>query len=204
MPRLRTCGARGGAISRLRAWLDGIDVDLGRALEAKTGYGAKTFADAANVSLAAGHRVIERGETLRVLPAIAAAVSAGDVSAAHVDTATRALRQVPEARRGELVAIIDRRVSDARSLPANEYEKRFKAEVRRLQGDDEKARQKKSIRWRAWVERISGMFRTSARPLNAVKIDKRIRTRPTGRSPSRVPDGVPTIRMKQKYLAGLR
>ena len=55
--------------SRLRAWLDGIDVDLGRALEAKTGYGAKTIADAANVSLAAGQRVIERGETLRALPA---------------------------------------------------------------------------------------------------------------------------------------
>ena len=40
--------------SRVRAWLDGIDVEVGRALEAKTGYGAKVLADAANVSLAAG------------------------------------------------------------------------------------------------------------------------------------------------------
>ena len=80
----------------MRAWLDGFDVEVGRALEAKTGYGAKVLADATNVSLASGERVIERGRTLTVLPAIEAAVSAGDVSAAHVDAATRALRQVDE------------------------------------------------------------------------------------------------------------
>ena len=58
----------------MRAWLDGFDIEVGRALEVKTGYGAKVIADAANVSLAAGERVIERGRTLGVLPAIAAAV----------------------------------------------------------------------------------------------------------------------------------
>ena len=41
------------ASARVRAWLDGFDVEVGRALEVKTGYGAKVFADAANVSLAA-------------------------------------------------------------------------------------------------------------------------------------------------------
>ena len=39
------------ASARVRAWLDGFDVEVGRALEVKTGYGAKVFADAANVSL---------------------------------------------------------------------------------------------------------------------------------------------------------
>jgi hypothetical protein len=192
--------------SRLRAWLDGIDVDLGRALEAKTGYGAKTIADAANVSLAAGHRVIERAETLRALPTMEAAMKAGDVSAAHADVAARALRQVPDARRGELAAIIDRRVSDARSLPANEYEKRLKAEVRRLQGDDEKARQRKSIRWRSWVERISGMFRGdfACDSLSAVKIDKRIQDEVDRLFAERAPDECPDDPIeKQQYLAGL-
>ena len=140
IPRLPTVSSSIVASRRahgLRAWLDGIDVDVGRALEAKTGYGAKTFADAANVSLAAGQRVIERGETLRALPALEAAMRAGDVSAAHVDAATRALRQVPRSARGELAAIIDRRVGDARSLPANEFEQRLRVEVRRLQGDDD-------------------------------------------------------------------
>ena len=87
--------------ARVRAWLDGFDIDVGRALEAKTGYGAKVIADAANVSLAAGERVIERGRTLGVLPTIEAAVSGGDVSGAHVDAATRALRQVDEMKRSE-------------------------------------------------------------------------------------------------------
>ena len=92
----------------MRAWLDGFDVEVGRALEVKTGYGAKVLADAMNVSLASGERVIERGRTLSGLPTIAAAVRAGDVSGAHVDAATRALRQVDEKHRGELA--VDRRL----------------------------------------------------------------------------------------------
>ena len=140
-----------------------------------------------------------------MLPAIEAAVKGGDVSAAHVDAATRALRQVPETRRGELAAIVDRRVGDARSLPANEFEKRLKVEVRRLQGDDE-ARQKRSIRWRSWVERISGMFRGdfACDPLNTVKIDKRIQDEVDRLFAERVPDECPDDPIeKQKYLAGL-
>ena len=196
----------GAALSaRVRAWLDGFDVEVGRALEVKTGYGAKVLADAANVSLASGERVIERGRTLTVLPAIEAALKAGDVSAAHVDAATRALRQVPEARRGELAAIIDGLVGDARSLPPNEFERRLRVEVRRLQGDDS-ARQKRSIRWRSWVERISGMFRGDfvCDSLNAVKIDKRIQDEVDRLFAERVPDECPDDPIeKQKFLAGL-
>ena len=77
------------ASARVRAWLDGFDVEVGRALEVKTGYGAKVFADAAIVSLNTGERVIERGRTLCALPRLEAAVKAGDVSGAHVDAATR-------------------------------------------------------------------------------------------------------------------
>ena len=83
--------------ARVRAWLDGFDVEVGRALEAKTGYGAKVLADAANLSLASRRPSDRAGRTLRVLPAIEAAMKAGDVSAAHADVAARALRQVPEA-----------------------------------------------------------------------------------------------------------
>ncbi len=83
--------------------------------------------------------MIERGRTSSGLPTIAAAVKAGDVSGAHVDAATRALRQVDEKHRGELASTVDGLVGDARSLPANEFERRLKVEVRRLQGDDDGA-----------------------------------------------------------------
>jgi hypothetical protein len=193
------------ASARVRAWLDGFDVEVGRALEVKTGYGAKVFADAAIVSLNTGERVIERGRTLCALPRLEAAVKAGDVSGAHVDAATRALRQVDEKSRGELAAAIDGLVGEAPSLPANEFERRLKVEVRRLQGDDE-ARQKRSVRWRSWVERISGMFRGdfACDPLNAVKIDKRIQDEVDRLFADGVPDGAPDDPIeKQKYLAGL-
>jgi hypothetical protein len=191
--------------ARVRAWLDGFDVEVGRALEARTGYGAKVFADAANVSLHTSERVIERGKTLSLVPAIGCAVRAGDVSGVHVDAVSRALRQVDEQHRGELAAIVDGLVGEARSLPANEFERRLKIEVRRLQGDDE-ARQKRSVRWRSWVERISGMFRGdfACDPLNAVKIDKRIEDEINRLFAERVPDDAPDDPIeRQKYLAGL-
>jgi Domain of unknown function (DUF222) len=196
---------RAAQSTRLRAWLDSVDVDLGRAFEAKTGYGAKTFADAANVALSTGERVVERGRTLCALPAIEAALRAGEASGAHVDAATRALRQVDEKHRAELASRIDALVGDARSLPANEFERRLKIEVRRLQGDPDK-QQKRSVRWRAWVERISGMFRGdfTCDPLNAIKIDRRIQDEVDRLFAERVPDDAPDDPIeRQKYLAGL-
>ncbi len=195
-----------GLSAQVRAWLDGFDVEVGHALEAKTGYGAKVFADAANVSLRAGEQVIERGRTLTAVPGIAAAVKAGDVSGGHVDAVTRALRQVDEQHRAELASTVDGLAGAARSLPANEFERRLRVEVRRLQGDDEPVRQKRSIRWRSWVERISGMFRGdfACDPLNAVKIDKRIQDEVDRLFAERAPDDCPDDPIeKQKYLAGL-
>ena len=112
------------ASARVRAWLDGFDVRdrPGPRGEVRLrGQGARRR-DEPLARRRHGSRVIERGETLRQVPAIEGAVHAGDVSGAHVDVITRALRQVPKARRGELASIIDERVHDARSLPANEYE----------------------------------------------------------------------------------
>ncbi len=200
---LEGCAA---ASARLRAWLDGFDVEVGRALEVKTGYGAKVFADAANVSLASGERVIERGRTLSGLPTIAASVRAGDVSGAHVDAVTRALRQVDEKLRPGLASAVEGLVGDARSLPVNEFERRLRVEVRLRQGDDDRARQKRAIRWRSWVERISGMFRGdfACDSLNAVKIDKRIQDEIDRLFAERVPEDCPDDPIeKQKYLAGL-
>ena len=124
---------------------------------------------------------------------------------AHVDAVTRALRQVDDKHRAALAAIVDGLVGEARSLPAHEFERRLKVEVRRLQGDDDK-QQKKSIRWRSWVERISGMFRGdfACDPLSAVKIDKRIQDEIDRLFAERAPDDCPDDPIeKQKYLAGL-
>jgi hypothetical protein len=194
------------ASARVRAWLDGFDVQVGRALEVKSGYGAKVLADAMNLSLAAGTRVIERGETLRQIPAVEGAVHAGEVSGAHVDVITRALRQVPKARRGELASVIDERVRDARSLPANEYEDLLKVEVRRLQDGDDDKRKKKSIRFRSWVDKVFGMWRASMAldPATAVWVEKRITDEFDRLFADGVPDDAPDDPIeRQQYLAAL-
>jgi hypothetical protein len=195
------------ASTRIRAWLDAYDIELARGFEVTTGYGAKTFADAAGVSLSAGQRVVERGATLQRVTALEAAMKAGELSGPHVDAVTRALRQVPEARRAEFAARVDERVSEARSRPVHEYERWLRAEVLRILGPDrDKDAQKKSIRWRSWVDRISGLFRGDfvCDSLSAVKIDKRIQDEVDRLFAERVPDGCPEdLIEKQKYLAGL-
>ena len=204
-----TLDACAGASARVRAWLDGFDVDLGRGFEAKTGYGAKSFADGAGLSLGAGERVVERGVTLSAVPAIEAAVHEGDVSGAHVDAVTRALRQVGEKRRSQLAACVETMVGDARSLPANEFEKRLKVEVRRLQDDDGKPKleqQKKASRFRSWVSRKTGMwcFRGELDPLSGVIADKRLRDEVERLFHEAQPDDAPDDPIeKQQYLAAL-
>ena len=204
-----TLDACAGASGRVRAWLDAFDVDLGRGFESKTGYGAKTFADAAGVSLSAGERVVERGRTLSELPAIGAAAREGDVSGAHVDVATRALRQVPASHRGELAARIDGLADSARSLPACEFERKVKVEVRRLQDDDGKPRleqQKKASRFRSWVSRTSGMwcFRGEVDPFSGVVADKRLHDEIERLFREGAPEGCPDDPIeKQQYLAAL-
>ncbi len=160
----------------MRAWLDGFDVEVGRALEVKTGYGAKVFADAANVSLRTGERVIERGRTLTC-----AAGDRGGGQCRRRDR-RRTSTQAPErcARSTTSTAASSQRASTLSSV--------MRGRCRRTSSSGDcgsrcaackattTSQQKKSIRWRSWVERISGMFRGdfACDPLNAVKIDKRI------------------------------
>jgi hypothetical protein len=194
------------ASARLRAWLDGFDVQVGRALEVKSGYGAKVLADAMHLSLAGGNRVIERGETLRQVPEVETALHEGDVSGAHIDVISRAMRQVPKARRLQLASIVDQRVHEARSLPANEYEDRLKVEVRRLQDGDDDKRKKKSIRFRTWVDKVFGMWRASMAldPATAVWVDKRITDEVDRLFADGVPDDAPDDPIeRQQYLAAL-
>jgi len=201
--------ARATASGRIRAWLDGFDIELGRALDAKTGYGQKVLANATNISMHAAEKVLERGRTLQQLARLEAAVKAGDVSGAHVDATTRALRQVPAARRPVLAATVEGLVHVAASVPAHEFEERLKLEARKLLDDDGQSRlqqQKRSIRLRCWVDRVFGMWRAalSLDPQTAVWVDKRIQDEVDRLFTDGVPDDSPDDPIeRQQYLAAL-
>ena len=197
------------ASARVRAWLDGLDVELGRALEAKTGYGARVFADAANVSLHAAERVIERGDALRALPHLEVAMRDGDVSGAHVDAAAQALRQVPTALREVLAGRADALAAAAASSPAHEFETRLKIEARRVLDEAGVSRldqQKRSIRFRSWIDKVFGMWRAtmSLDPESAVWVDKRISDEVDRLFADGVPAGAPDDPIeRQQYLAAM-
>ena len=197
------------ASARLRAWLDSVDIELARALEVKTGYGQKVFADAANVSMHSAETVLQRGRILTDLPRLEAGVRAGDVSGAHVDAAARAMRQVPEARRAVLAERIDRLAGLGALSPAHEFEERLRIEVRALLDQDgvpRLAQQKRSVRFRSWIDRVFGMWRASMAldPQTAVWVDKRIRDEVDRLFADGVPDDAPDDPIeRQQYLAAL-
>ena len=100
-------------------------------------------------------------------------------------------------------------MNDARSLPANEFERRLKAEVRRLQDDDGKPRleqQKKASRFRSWVSRKTGMwcFRGELDPLSGVVADRRLQDELERLFREGAPHDCPGDPIeKQQYLAAL-
>ncbi len=169
------------ASARVRAWLDSVDIELARALEVKTGYGQKVFADAANVSMHSAEKVLRaRPHPDRASPHRCSGEGGRRVGRA---CRRRGPGAPPGARSGGeqlLAARIDRLVGAATSSPAHEFEERLKVEVRALLDEDGVPRleqQKRSVRFRSWVDRVFGMWRASMAldPQTAVWVDKRIR-----------------------------
>src|SRR6478672_12880225 len=92
----------------VRAWLDGKDVKLGKAMAAKSAFPEKDIADASGVTMRAAATVLERGATVELAPAYASALAEGGASGARVDAVGAALRQVDAAQRAELARLAER------------------------------------------------------------------------------------------------
>src|SRR5262245_46814384 len=106
-----TCAV--GAVARLRAWLDGQEVRLAAPLADVVSFPEQAIADAARTSLRDASRVLERAHTVEVMPALADALSAGQVSGAQVDVVGTALRRLEPTQRQVLVGAVDRLVTAA-------------------------------------------------------------------------------------------
>jgi FAD/FMN-containing dehydrogenase len=149
-----------GASARLRAWLDGRDIQLAAQLEEAVSFPEQVMADAARTSLRDAGRVVDRAATVEALPALEAALAAGSVGAGHVDVFTRALRRVERAQRPALLAEGDRLVAVAARSTPDELDRTVKATIRRIEagdGMDRLEQQRRACRLRTWLDR-EGMF----------------------------------------------
>ena len=141
--------------ARLRAWLDGRDVQLASQLAEVASFPEQELAGAARTSLRDAGRVLERARTVERIPALDDALAGGAVGGAHVDVLSQALRQLEPGQRHALVDRAEALVEVASRSTPDELRRAVAAEVRQIRRDDDMARleqQRRSTRLRTWVD----------------------------------------------------
>jgi Domain of unknown function (DUF222) len=191
-----TLAAAVAAAARLRAWLDGRDVQLAAQLAQVASFPEQAIAQAARSSLREAGRVLDRARTAQALPPLGAALTAGMVSGGHVDVIGRAWRQLEPHQRPRLAQRADRLVEVAVGGSPEDLSRAVAVEVRRIQRGDEMARlerQRRATRLRSWVDGegmwcLTGRFDPETGLALHGRLDATIAARYTGSVPEGCPD----------------
>jgi hypothetical protein len=146
--------------ARLVAMLDAEGARLAKLLARHTARPDEAFGKAARKSPRAGRKARTRAETADEAPSFGSALAAGDVSGEHVDLFGAALRGAEGDKRKALAAKAEELVEAAKSSTPDEFARRLRDELRRMDGDDgtEKlARQKAASRLWHRSDPVTGM-----------------------------------------------
>ena len=198
-----------GDRSRLVAMLESEGVRLAGLLAAHTGRPEKAFGDAARTSQREGRKMRRRGDTAAEVPVFGHALANGDVSAEHVDLMGAALRGAEGAKRKQLAEKADELVEVARSATPDEFARRLRDELRRLDGDDgteKHKRQKSGARLWHKSDSVTGMGKIwmEIDPLSYAKFVARNDAMVASLFAERVPDGCPSDPVeKQAFLRAM-
>jgi hypothetical protein len=194
---------------RLVAMLDSEGVRLARLLAALTGCPDKAFGDAARSSQREGRRMRRRGDTAAEVPAFGDALANGDVSGEHLDLMGSALRDAEGDKRKKLVAKADELLAVAKTATPDEFARRLRDELRRLDGDDgsdKLKRQKSGSRLWHKSDSVTGMGKIWMQidPLNYAKFVARNDATVSALFAEKVPEGCPTDpTQKQAFLRAM-
>ena len=195
---------------QLKAWVDGREVVVARAVAAVSSWPEKSLAEAGWTSLRHSEQILGRAETAEQIPGLGSSLEAGRVPGEHVDVVTRALRQVEPAVRARLVEAVAGLVPIAEQSTADEFARAVRVEARRLEragdGLQRLERQRRAIRLNSWIEHATGMGRWSATwdPATMARLEARLVAQVEALFHDRTPDGCPTdLLEKQSYLRAL-
>ncbi|MCU1360845.1 MAG: hypothetical protein JWN99_2134 [Ilumatobacteraceae bacterium] len=171
-------------VAGLRRYLDGAEVahtaNLLRLAQADPStFPEHDIATATRSSLRSGERAAARASTAGAVPELGAALAEGEVSGAHVDAVTAALRDLTPAQRRLLAGHGERLARLAAELAPDEFRRQVAKLARSIQADDgvaKLARQQRAVRLRHWIDKVTGMMRMSGEfdPETGGKLIKRI------------------------------
>ena len=197
-----------GSAARVRAWLDGEDLRLARLLAEVETRAEQTLAGAARTSVRSAEKLLERAATVETLPALGAGMTAGEVTAGHVDAVTNVLRQAEPQIRDALVAEAGWIAQQAATSTPGGLARTLAAEVRALQADGGMSvleRQRRACRLRSWVD-ADGMWCLEGRfdPVTGLRLHQRILTQTQALYAEAVPEDAPSDPLeRQGFLRAL-
>ena len=173
------------SITACRRVLDGREIACNRALDALADAGAgidpdRVHAGVTGRSSAAAGRSMRRARAAVAAPSMVDGIEAGVLGGEHLDAFTDAVASLPDALRDRLRALepeLARLAIDGRWSVAR-FRDRLRAEVRRIEGDDGRARlarQRRDTGLRTWTDR-EGMWRIAGRfdPASAIVLQQRL------------------------------
>ncbi len=194
-------------LRRLKSWVEGREVALARSVAAVSSFPEKSLAEAGNISLRHGGRLLKRAETAGAVPAFGTSLDAGRVSGEHVDVLTRALRELEPAARGKLIDQGEHLVKLAEHSTADEFARSVREEARRVRADgdglERLERQRRAIRCNSWTDKETGMGRWSVTldPATWLSLEGRLDAQVEAMFHDAHPEGCPTDPFeKQSFL----
>ena len=202
------------ASSALRRWLDGVDLAAARRLldladTDTTLFPQATLASATRTGQRQADRAMERVATTGLVPEIGEALAEGEVSAAHVDAVTGALKRLEPVARQQFATQGAKLAAIARRSSPDDFARAVNLELRRAQRDEGLAlleRQKRDTYLRTWTDRATGMVmgRFAYDPETGLGLLGAIENRLEALFHDEVPDNCPTDpSAKQDHLRAL-
>ena len=166
-------------VRAVRAWLDGIEVSLGRQLVACDSLPEAKLAEASRSTRRRVDDLIRRGQTTDAAPGLADAMSTGDVGGEHVDIIGRALAGANTEVAAGLLDQIDELIPIAAASNPDEFARAVRRRVQRLEADEGVSRlerQQRNTRLRCWLDRDTGMWRLAGEfdPVSGALLHQRL------------------------------
>lgn len=196
-------------LRQVRSWVEGQEVRLASLAVGVSSFPEKFIADATGGSMRDATVLLARAAVVRQLPGLAALLSSGATTGAHLDVAVRRLQRLEVSVRDRLLLDAARLAAGAAGRTPEQYSSFFAERVRLAQrevagdnGTDRLAGQQAMVGL-SWRLASDGMheWRLLLDPVAALAFDQLIAAQVEAMFHDRVPEGCPTNPLqRQAYL----
>jgi hypothetical protein len=198
-------------VAGLRRWLDGVEVACMQRLDVLAVSSPSIFperdhATATRDTVRRGNRAARRAKTAGAVAQLGDALTAGDIAGDHIDVVTAGLSGLTPTQRQLLAAHGAAIGALASGSTPDDFRRELVKLIRQIQADDGVSRlerQRRAVRLRTWIDKITGMVRISGEldPVTGALLIGRLNNRVETLFHDKTPDLCPDDRWaRQQFL----